>query len=148
MRNQPLKRLVGCLPLRVKETAPRSRNTKGDCFAKAHISTAPTPARQDARLPRTYEDKGWPQGAGGTPQEGTPSAHPRIMRGARCPRPTQVCGGKSFHAKRGWCGAENLMLSIAPESAVRVPTSQFSSAPTNCRRADSASASRRLWVER
>jgi len=31
---------------------------------------------------RTYEDEGWPQGAGGAPQEGTPSAHPRIVRGA------------------------------------------------------------------
>ena len=45
---------------------------KGDCFAKAHISTAETPTRQDARLPRTHEDEGWPQGTGGTPQEGTP----------------------------------------------------------------------------
>src|SRR5438128_7215999 len=101
---------------------------KGGWFAKAHISTAPTPTRQDARLPRTHENEGWPQGAGGAPQEGTPSAHPRIMRGACCPPPVRVGTGNCFRARRGWYGAENLMSSTALESAVRVPTSQFSSA--------------------
>jgi hypothetical protein len=33
-----------------------SQVTKGDCFAKAHISTAQTPPRQDARLSLTHED--------------------------------------------------------------------------------------------
>jgi len=121
---------------------------KGGLFAKAHISTAPTPTRQDARLPRTHEDEGRPQGAGGAPQEGTPSAHPRIIRGARRPRPVRGRTGTGFRATRGWCGAESLMLCTAPESAVRVPTSQFFSAPTNCQRAVSASASRRPWEAR
>src|SRR5439155_717742 len=134
---------------------PAIRTTKGDCFAKAHISTATPPARQDARLPRSHEDQGRPQGAGGAPQEGTPSAHPRIIRGTLCPRLVRVRGGIGFRARRGWCGAGSLMLSTAPESAVRVPTSQFSFAPTNCRRVVLASASRRQndsaavrWCER
>jgi hypothetical protein len=48
------------------------QEAKGDCFAKAHISTAQTPPGQDARLSRTHEDEGWPQSVGGPPQEGSP----------------------------------------------------------------------------
>src|SRR5438445_7262701 len=70
-------------PSRVKSTARRSRTTKGDCFAKAHISTAPAPPLPDARFPRTHEVQGRPQGAGGAPQEGTPSAYPRVVQGTR-----------------------------------------------------------------
>src|SRR6266436_9201614 len=70
-----------------------SHVTKGDCFAKAHVSTATPPARQDARLPRSHEDQGRPQSAGGAPQEGTPSAHPRIIRGTRRPRLIRVRAG-------------------------------------------------------
>src|SRR5690349_21353489 len=125
-----------------------SHVTKGDCFAKAHISTATPPTRQDARLPRSHEDQGRPQGAGGAPQEGTPSAHPRIMRGICRTTLVRVRAGIGFRAKHGWCGAESLMPSTAQGSAVRVPTSQFSFAPTNCPRAASASASRKLWVAR
>jgi len=33
---------------------------KGDCFAKAHISTAPEAPREDARLPFAHEDGGRP----------------------------------------------------------------------------------------
>ena len=116
------------------QTILRPRITKGDCFAKAHISTAPAPPLQNARLPRTHEDERWPQGTGGAPQEGTPSAHPRIARG----RP-----GIHFRARRGWCGAEILMLSTALESAARALTSLFSSAPANSRRAALDSASRK-----
>ena len=77
------------------------------------------------------------QGACGAPQEGTPSAYPRVIRGAW-----------SFPARRGWCGGENLTLCTAPGSAARVPTSLFSFARTNCRRAVSASASKRRWAAR
>jgi hypothetical protein len=125
-----------------------SHVTKGDCFAKAHISTATPPARQDARLPRSHEDEGRPQSAGGAPQEGTSSAYPRIIPGTRCLRPVLAGKGIGFRVKRGWCGVASLMLSTAPESAVRVPTLQFFSAPTNCRRAVSDSASRRPWAAR
>jgi hypothetical protein len=45
----------------------RPRITKGDCFAKAHISTAQTTPRQDPRVPLAHEDERRPQGAGGTP---------------------------------------------------------------------------------
>jgi hypothetical protein len=121
----------------VIQSARRSRITKGDCFAKAHISTAQTPSRQDARLPRTHEDEGRPQGAGGTPQEGTPSPYARVRQGAW-----------NFRAKRGWCGAENLTLFTAPESAVRVPTSLFFSASTICRSAVLVSVSRRRLAGR
>src|SRR6266436_9973799 len=108
-----------------------SHVTKGDCFAKAHISTATPPTRQDARLSRSHEDQGRPQGAGGAPQEGTSSAYPRIIPGTCCPQSVLVGKGIGFRARRGWCGAENLVLSTAPESAGRVPTSQFFFAPTN-----------------
>ncbi len=57
------------------------RRTKGECFAKAYISTAETPPREDTRVPRAYEDQGWPQSAGGTPQEGPSSPHARVMGG-------------------------------------------------------------------
>jgi hypothetical protein len=108
----------------VIEIALRPRITKGDCFAKAHIPTAPAAPLQNARLPRTHEDERRPQGTGGTPQEGTPSAHPRIARGRL---------GIRFRARRGWCGAETLMLSTARESAAQALTSLFSSAPANSR---------------
>ena len=132
----------------MKQTALRSRIPKGDCLAKAHISTAPPPPRKDARLPRAHEVQGRPQGAGGAPQEGTPSAHPRIVRCPLLARPARGQGEERFRAKRGWCGAENLMPFTAPGSAARVPTSPFSSAPTNCRRAVLDSASRRRWAAR
>jgi hypothetical protein len=110
---------------------------KENCFAKENLSAAQAPARQDARLPRAYEDQGWPQGAGGAPQEGTPSAHARVIPGA-----------SSFPGWRGWCGGENLTLCTAPGSAARVPTSLFSFARTNCPRAASASASKKRWAAR
>ena len=120
------------------QTALRPRNTKGDCFAKAHVSTAPPPPLQNARLPRTHENERRPQGAGGAPQEGTPSAHPRIARGAGRRGPEI-----RFRARRGWCGAESLMLSTVLENAAQVPTSLFSYAPTICSKAALGSASRR-----
>ena len=136
------------LPSRVKLRARRSRIKKGDCFAKAHISTAPPPSLEDARIPRTNEDEGRPQGAGGAPQEGTPSAYPRIKLGARRPKAVRVRTGRGFRVRRGCCGAESLMPCTAPESAARVRTSQYSSALMNCRTAASASASRRSWGAR
>src|SRR6266404_1070932 len=104
-----MKRLVGCSAVagerdRAAIAYYLSQVTKGDCFAKAYISTATPPARQDARLPRSHEDQGRPQGAGGAPQEGTPSAHPRIIRGTLHPRLVRVRAGIGFRAKRGWCG--------------------------------------------
>ena len=83
-----ISRTSGCRVFapRVKWTTARLRTTKGDCFAKAHLSTAPTSPRQNARLPRTHEVKRRPQGVGGTPQEGAPSAYPRLGPGTRrCP---------------------------------------------------------------
>jgi hypothetical protein len=73
-------------PSLVKQVSQRPRITKGDCFAKAHISTAPAPPLEDTRVPRAHEDERRPQGAGGSPQEGTPSAYPRITLGARRPK--------------------------------------------------------------
>jgi hypothetical protein len=125
------------------QTALWPRITKGDCFAKAHISTAPAPAFQNARLPRTHEDERRPQGAGGTPQEGTSSAHPRIARSAHRPAKGRRGPEIRFRARRGWCGAESLMLSTALENAAQALISLFSSAPTKSRRAGLDSASRK-----
>jgi hypothetical protein len=110
---------------------------KGDCLAKAYISTAPTAPGKDARLPLAHEDSGRPQGPGGTPQEGPPSPHARLSRGTWNSRAT-----------RGWCGAANSMPFIAQENAARVPTLLFFFAPTSCRRAVSASASRKRSAAR
>ena len=132
----------------MKWIAPRLRTTKGEGFAKAHISTAPPPPRQDARLPRAHEINRWPQGACGAPQEGTSSAYPRLARRALFPNAIRGTVGNRFRARRGWSDAEHLMLCTAPESAVPVPTSLFSSAPTHCRRAASDSASKKRSVER
>jgi hypothetical protein len=110
---------------------------KGDCFAKAHISTAETTPRQDARIPRTHEDRRRPQSSGGTPQEGTPSPHARVAPGAWI-----------FRARRGWCGAANSMPCTVPANAAPVPTSPFFFAPINCRSAASGSASKRRWAAR
>jgi hypothetical protein len=38
------------------QTALRPRITKGDRFAKAHISTAPPPPLENTRLSRTHEE--------------------------------------------------------------------------------------------
>src|SRR5215510_3572782 len=127
----------------MKWIAPRLRTTKGEGFAKAHISTTPPPSRQDARFPRAHEKHGRPQGACGPPQEGTPSAYPRLARRALFPNVIRGTPGNRFRARRGWSDAENLMLCTAPESAVLVPTSLFFSAPTSCRRVALASASRK-----
>jgi hypothetical protein len=117
------------------------RRTKGECFAKAYISTAETPPRQDTRVSRAYEDQGWPQSAGGAPQEGPSSPHARVMAKAP-PR------ARSFLAKPSWCGKASLIWCTAPASAARVPTSLFSFAPVDSRSAASGSASRRLWAAR
>src|SRR5258707_12751775 len=122
-------RLVGC---GLKFVRLRSVEYKGDCFAKAHLSTAQTPARQDARVPFAHEDRRGPQGACGTPQEGPSSAHSRIAPVAWI-----------FRARRGWCGAESLTPDTAPGNAARIPPSPFFFARTNCRTAASDSASRR-----
>jgi hypothetical protein len=110
---------------------------KGDCFAKAHIPTAETTPRQNARIPRAHEDRRWPQSSGGSPQEGTPSPHARLVPGAWI-----------FRARRGWCGAASSMPSTAPGNAAPVPTSPFFFAPINCRSAASGSALKRRWAGR
>ena len=127
-------RLVGC---GLKFVRLRFVEYKGDCFAKAHLSTAQTPARQDARIPFAHEDRRRPQGAGGASQEGPSSAHSRIAWGAWI-----------FRAMRGWCGAETLTPYTEPGSAARIPISPFFFARTNCRIAASDSASRRHWAAR
>src|ERR1700739_3644613 len=109
-----------------------ARIQKGDCFAKAHISTAQAPARQDARFPFAHEDRRRPQGACGASQEGPSSAHSRIARSAWI-----------FRARRDWFGAESLTPYTVPGSAARIPTSPFFFARTNCRTAALDSASRR-----
>ncbi len=109
-----------------------SRRTKGDCFAKAYVSATGAPPEQDARLPRTDEDQGRAQGSGCAPQEGPPSPHARIVRA--------VC---AFRATRASSAGANLTPSIAPGSAARAQTSRFFFAPTRCRTAASASASRK-----
>ena len=136
------------MPSRVKLAGPQPGNSKGDCFAKAHISTAQAPTRQDARVPLAHEDERRPQSTGGAPQEGTPSAYPRINRGVPRLRRTRSRERQRFRARRGWCGRRSLTPCTAPESAARVPTSQFSSAPTNSRRAGLGSASRRRLAAR
>src|SRR5882724_4473 len=110
---------------------------EGDCFAKANISAAKTAASEDAWISRTHENCRRPQGFGGAPQKGTPAAHARISRRVW-----------SFPARRGWCGGENLTLCIARANAARIPTSLFSFARTNCRKAASGSASRKRWAGR
>ncbi len=57
----------------------RNVETKGECFAKAYISTAETSPLEDARVSFAHEDHRWPQSPCGTPQEGTPSPHARIV---------------------------------------------------------------------
>jgi hypothetical protein len=115
-----------CLP---EQTARRSRDgrvklrgreirmEKGECFAKEDLSAAEAASREDARLPRAHEDERRPQGAGGAPQEGTSSAHARVVRGAWI-----------FLAPRDWCAKASSMPYTAPGSAGRVPTSLFFSA--------------------
>jgi hypothetical protein len=123
--------------LRPKLVGPWFVEYKGDCFAKAHLSAAQAPARQDARVSFANEDRRRPQGACGAAQEGPSSAHSRIIRDAR-----------TFRGKRGWCGAESLTRCTAPGSAGRVLTSLVSFARIKCRRAASALASRRRWAAR
>ena len=84
----PVNLIIRILPPRrpVRHTIGNVRVSRyvlkeGDCFAKAHISTAQTPPRQDARFPFAHEDRRWPQGPGGSPQEGTPSPHARMNPG-------------------------------------------------------------------
>src|SRR5260370_33630356 len=101
-------RLVDCSVAAGERHCPAMAYYKGGLFAKAHFSTAPTPARQDARLPRTHEGEGRPQGTGGAPQEGTPSAYSRISRGARRPRTVRLGAGSGFRAQRGWGGGGDL----------------------------------------
>jgi hypothetical protein len=62
---------------------PQQRIIKGGCFAKAYISTAAPPPRQDARVSFAHEDGRWPQSACGAPQEGTSSPHTGIATGPR-----------------------------------------------------------------
>src|SRR5260370_21926500 len=99
-------RLVGC---GLKFVRLRSVEYKGGCFAKAHLSTAQAPARQDARFPFAHEDRRGPQGACGTPQEGPSSAHSRIAPVASI-----------FRARRRWFGAARLAPHTAPGSAARI----------------------------
>jgi hypothetical protein len=116
----------------INNSGKTEQNTKGDCFAKEDISAAETAAREDTRISSSHEDGRRPQGACRPPQEGAPSAHTRISRRAW-----------SFPARRGWCGGESLTPFIARASAARIPTSLFFFAPTNCRKAGSASASKK-----
>src|ERR1700756_4952307 len=102
------------------------RRNKGECFAKAYISTAETPPREDTRVSRAYEDQGWPQSAGGAPQEGPSSAHARVV--VKAPQ-----RARSFLAKPSWCGKASSISSTAPASAARVLTSLFSFAPVGSR---------------
>lgn len=139
--------LWGCSASPVKGIWPRLRITKGDCFAKAHISAAPPPPGENTRFPRAHEDKRRPQSAGGPPQEGTPSAHPRINQGARSSPKAWGKTGRRFRAGCGWSAAESLILCTVQEDAARVPTSLFSFAPMLCRRAGSDSVSKRPWAE-
>jgi hypothetical protein len=121
---------------RRRKNQPASRVVKqGDCFAKAHISTAETAPRQDTRIPFAHEDQRRAQGACSAPQEGAPSAHPRV-----------ALGHWIFRAKRGWHGAASLTLCTARASAAQVPTSPFFFARINCRKAGLDSASRRHWA--
>src|SRR5262249_16989849 len=117
-----------CLPRRVTK--------EGDCFAKAHISTAQAPSRQDARISLAHEDRRRPQGSCVTPQEGTPSPYARVNL------------GRSIRAKSGSHRRRNLTPSIAPGSAARVPISPFLYSRTICRKAGLASVSRKPWVAR
>jgi hypothetical protein len=96
---------------------PRDTYLKGECFAKEDLPAAEAASRKDAWLSRAHEDEGRPQGAGGAPQEGTPSAHARVVKGAWI-----------FLARRDWCAKASSMPYIAPGSAARVPTSLFFSA--------------------
>lgn len=124
------------------------RRNKGECFAKAYISTAETPPRQDTRVSRAYEDQGWPQSAGGAPQEGPSSAHARVMAMAPPRAPSCLRASGSFLAKPSWCGKASSTWCTAPANAARVPTSLFLFAPVDSRSAASGSASRRLWAAR
>src|SRR5690242_21171712 len=102
-----------------------TRTTKGECFAKAYISTAETPPRQDTRVSRAHEDQGWPQSACGAPQEGPSYPHARVV--AKAPRRAPSClrASGSFLAKPSWCGKASSTWCTAPASAARVPTSLF-----------------------
>lgn len=120
-----------CSPSRVS-----IRRVKGDCFAKAHISAAQTPPRQNARVSFAHEDRRWPQGPGGSPQEGTPSPYARVVPGGRI-RPPLVSFAKRIS-----------MPFTVMASAVPIPFLPFSRKRTICRRAALASASNALSVTR
>src|SRR2546423_1267797 len=120
---------------------PRRVLQEGDCFAKAHLSTAEATSRKNARIPRAHEESGRPQGACGAPPEGPPSAHTRVA-------PREPARRGVFRERRGWCDAETLMLCTAPGSAARAHTSPFFFARTTCRKAASASALKKRWEAR
>jgi len=53
--------------------------TKENCFAKAYISTAEAPPREDSRIPFAHENQGWPQSACSPPQEGPSYPHTLVL---------------------------------------------------------------------
>src|SRR5439155_10466595 len=93
---------------------------KGDCFAKAHLSTAQETPRQDARVSFAHEVRRRPESSCGAPQEGTPSPHARIKRG-RSIRAAHV-----LPMQVNWCARRTSTLFTATGSAAQVPTSPCS----------------------
>ncbi len=87
---------------------------KGDCFAKAHISTAQETPRQDARVSLAHEVRRRPESSCGSPQEGTPSPYARVNK------------GRNIRVARALCAKRISTLFTATGSAVRVPTSPCS----------------------
>jgi|GEM_PF-6853983 len=120
IRSGPLRRSV-CARISAKaaerrfgEERGRRAQMKGDCFAKAYISTAQETPRQDARVSRAHEVSGRPESSCGTPQEGTPSPYARVKRGG------------NIRAARASCARRISTLFTATGSAARVPTSPCS----------------------
>jgi len=144
------------LPLRgVKETALRLRlsvaGNKGGLFClSAHFNRADRRRAKDARLPRAHEDEGgrkvgWRRAAKKGRHRLTPNSagNPFAHGGFKCagnlfPREVRLVRRGEFDA----------VYRAGRKAPFEFPLHSFSSAPTNYRRADSASASRRLWAAR
>jgi len=73
----------------------RFEDRKGERVHEADIPTQSTPAREDARLPRTHEDEGRAEGAQAAPREGPQTAH-RLA--GRFPRRERLTTGADFQA--------------------------------------------------
>jgi ribonuclease P protein component len=76
-------------------TLSRLEDRKGERVHEADISTQSTPAREDARVPRTHEYEGRAEGAQAAPRQGAQTTH-RLA--GRFPRTERLTSSADFQA--------------------------------------------------